>query len=97
MTELLYLSDSYLREFDASVLEVSEQGHVRLNRTAFYPGGGGQPFDCGTLAYPGHKYDVVGFVRKDNLIWHVIDGLDTLGVGQAVKGFGKATYSNKLI
>lgn len=86
MTELLYLSDSYLREFDASVLEVSEQGHVRLNHTAFYPGGGGQPFDCGTLAYPGHKCDVVGFVRKDNLIWHVIDGLDTPGVGQAVKG-----------
>ena len=86
MTELLYLSDSYLREFDASVLEVSEQGHLRLDRTAFYPGGGGQPFDCGTLDYVHNKYDVVGVIRQDNLIWHVVDGLDGPGVGQTVKG-----------
>jgi misacylated tRNA(Ala) deacylase len=86
MTELLYLSDSYLREFDASVLEVSEQGHVRLDSTAFYPGGGGQPFDCGTLADADNKWDVVGIVRQENVIWHVVDSLVTPSVGQTVKG-----------
>lgn len=48
MTELLYHVDSYLREFDAVVEGVGEAGVV-LNRTAFYPGGGGQPHDVGVL------------------------------------------------
>jgi len=41
MTELLYQTNSYLREFEATVTEVGELG-VALDRTAFYPGGGGQ-------------------------------------------------------
>lgn len=86
MTELLYLSDSYLREFDANVLEVSEHGHVRLDCTAFYPGGGGQPFDCGILADTDYKCDVVGMVRQENVVWHVVDSLVTPSVGQTVKG-----------
>ncbi len=50
MTTLLYQADSYLREFDAVVTAVSEEERaVTLDRTAFYPGGGGQPFDVGTL------------------------------------------------
>ncbi len=48
MTELLYHVDSYLREFDAVVEGVGEAGVV-LDRTAFYPGGGGQPHDVGVL------------------------------------------------
>jgi misacylated tRNA(Ala) deacylase len=48
VTELLYLADSYLRDFDAVVTEVTPDGVV-LDRTAFYPGGGGQPHDTGTL------------------------------------------------
>jgi len=49
MTEALYHSDAYLKEFDAVVTAV--EGHaVALDRTAFYPGGGGQPNDEGTLA-----------------------------------------------
>ncbi|RMD94765.1 MAG: alanyl-tRNA editing protein, partial [Calditrichaeota bacterium] len=42
MTELLYQTDSYLRECEASVVETTENG-VILDRTVFYPGGGGQP------------------------------------------------------
>ena len=50
MTELLYLRDAYLREFDATVLEVDVDGPaVVLDRTAFYPTGGGQPHDTGSL------------------------------------------------
>jgi misacylated tRNA(Ala) deacylase len=50
MTELLYQSNSYLKQFDAKIIKVDEeQRAVILDRTAFYPGGGGQPADTGTL------------------------------------------------
>lgn len=50
MTELLYQTDSYLKDFDAIVEAVDEQSHgLILDRSAFYPGGGGQPADSGTL------------------------------------------------
>ena len=54
MTELLYQTDSYLREFDATVTVV-EGNAVALDRTAFYPGGGGQPNDVGTLIAEAEK------------------------------------------
>ena len=51
MTERIYYTDSYLRNFTARVVEVTEGGRrVYLDRTAFYPTSGGQPFDTGTLA-----------------------------------------------
>ncbi|MEZ0334731.1 MAG: alanyl-tRNA editing protein, partial [Gemmatimonadales bacterium] len=50
MTQRLYYTDSYLREFDASVVDRDESGRrVYLDRTAFYPTSGGQPFDTGRL------------------------------------------------
>ena len=54
MTELLFLRDSYLKEFEATVAEVVDQGIV-LNRTAFYTGGGGQPSDTGVLLLDGRE------------------------------------------
>jgi len=48
VTELLYLTNSYLREFEATIMEV-EGNRVVLDRTAFYPQGGGQPSDVGVL------------------------------------------------
>jgi alanyl-tRNA synthetase len=56
MTERLYYNDPYCREFDAVVRDASRKGErliVSLDRTAFYPTSGGQPFDTGTLGpYP---------------------------------------------
>ncbi|MFN2189253.1 MAG: alanine--tRNA ligase-related protein, partial [Candidatus Promineifilaceae bacterium] len=49
MTKLLYLKDSYIRSFTAEVVG-SEEGAVFLDSTAFYPAGGGQPSDMGTLS-----------------------------------------------
>jgi alanyl-tRNA synthetase len=52
MTERLYYNDSFLREFDAQVLACEPENarwRVRLDRTAFYPTSGGQPFDTGKL------------------------------------------------
>ena len=58
MTELLHLTDSYLREFTAVVVEQAEGGVV-LDRTAFYPQGGGQPSDTGSLRdNDGREYSV---------------------------------------
>ena len=52
MTELLFLKDSYIREFDAKVTEHIDGG-VILDRTAFYIGGGGQPCDQGIFLSKG--------------------------------------------
>ncbi len=56
MTEFLYLNDSYLRSFEAKALAGRADG-VMLDRTAFYPGGGGQPSDIGTLSQGGRALE----------------------------------------
>ena len=69
MTELLYLRDAYLREFDATVTKVGA-GEVVLDRTAFYPTGGGQPHDTGTLG--GAR--VVEVHKEGDDVWHRVEG-----------------------
>ena len=66
----LYLADSYLREFDATVI-ASAEGWCALSRSAFHPGGGGQPPDEGWLAWEGETV-VVSAVREDDAgqLWH---------------------------
>ena len=72
MTELLYLRDSYLREFEAQVLEHDvERGAVLLDRSAFYPGGGGQLPDQGWLRNGDLQYRV-STVKRGNA--HIIAG-----------------------
>ena len=73
MTDQLYLRDSYLHEFDARVTAVQEHA-VALDRTAFFPGGGGQPADAGTLDWNGAPAPVVELRRDGDLVWHVFDG-----------------------
>jgi len=70
MTTRLYYSDSYLTEFDARVVDRSEEGrHVYLERTAFYPTSGGQPNDTGTLGGAAVR-DVID---EGERIAHVLD------------------------
>ncbi len=74
MTERLYLQDAYLTHFTASVLEVLEwAGHpaVVLDRSAFYPEGGGQPADTGTLA--GVRVTDVIVRNDDGSVVHVLE------------------------
>lgn len=74
MTELLYQTDSYLRAMEATVVGTTEQG-VILDRTAFYPGGGGQPFDRGTLRdQMGTEYDVTKVKKVKDQIVHFLAG-----------------------
>jgi len=65
MTELLYQTDSYLKEFDAVVTAVdSDARAVVLDKSVFYPGGGGQPNDVGQLTMPGGEVYPVEKVKK---------------------------------
>ena len=74
MTNLLYQTDAYLKEFTARVVGHGEGGVV-LDRTAFYPGGGGQPYDMGQLrAEDGRTWQVTRMKRAQGQIVHVLDG-----------------------
>jgi len=73
MTQLLYLHDSYLREFDAVVTGVEGQ-RVALDRTAFYPGGGGQPADTGFLRWNGMTGRVAELRKEGDTVWHAVEG-----------------------
>ena len=78
--EWLYLDDSYLKEFDAVVKKV-EENRVFLNRSAFYPGGGGQPHDTGKLVFSGGECKVVAMEGEA----HIVEG-PLPEVGEKVKG-----------
>ena len=84
MSELLCHEDAYLREFDATVAEVAEDG-VILDRTAFYPGGGGQPPDTGVLRADGVEYRVKGLSRSGGSLVHRT-GSSGPAAGAAVHG-----------
>ena len=85
MTEFLCYDDSYLREFDATVTAVTAGGVV-LDRSAFYPGGGGQPSDSGVLGAGDELYAVKRVSRQDGQHVHQIDGPDRPEVGARLKG-----------
>ena len=85
MTEFLCYDDSYLREFDATVTAVTAGGVV-LDRSAFYPGGGGQPSDTGVLGAGDELYAVKRISRQDGQHVHQIDGPDRPEVGARLKG-----------
>lgn len=73
MTEELFREDSYLRECEATVI-AAEPGKVILDRTVFYPTGGGQPGDQGVLILPdGSGLAVTGAVKDDAGIAHLCD------------------------
>lgn len=78
MAALLFYDDAYLREFDAAITAVDKkdgQLRVALNRTAFYPGGGGQPNDLGWLTVDGRRLPVTRVKRDGGHIWHTLGGM----------------------
>lgn len=75
MTELLYQTDSYLKEFDANVKFIlPAERSVVLDRTAFYPGGGGQPCDFGTLTVEGMTFPVEKVKKQGDDVLHFLGG-----------------------
>lgn len=82
MTELLFLTDAYVKEFEAAVTAQVEGGVV-LDRTAFYPGGGGQPCDFGVLQVGDQTWDVKKVKKVNGQVVHFVDG-ELPGVETAV-------------
>src|SRR5262245_14000017 len=88
MTTLLYQTDSYLQTFAATITGVDETNHgVILDRTAFYPGRGGQPADRGTLTVGDTFYPMRRIKRVDGQLVHLLEGDSPLpSVGTEVVG-----------
>lgn len=86
VTELLYLDDSYLREMDATVIDVTGDGGVVLDRTVFYATSGGQPHDTGTLRAGERAWRVVGVQRRGGDVVHMLEGAAPPEPGAAVRG-----------
>jgi misacylated tRNA(Ala) deacylase len=80
-TELLCLNDAYLRSFTARVVE-ARGNDVRLDRTAFYPTGGGQPHDTGRLG----AAPVTKVWKEGDQVWHAIGDGPVLAEGEEVEG-----------
>ena len=86
-TEMLYYKDHYTKEFDAEVLKINKTkdgSEIILDKTAFYPEGGGQPADKGFLSINGTKIAVKTVVKKGDSIIHIIS--EDLEVGDKVRG-----------
>lgn len=85
MTELLYQTDAYLKEFDATVTDQVDGGVV-LDRTAFFPGGGGQPYDKGSLSAGERTWTLKRVKRVKGQPVHYLEGDDLPDVGEPVTG-----------
>src|SRR5260370_28548959 len=84
-THRLELDDQTLREWDAVVLSSDPEGIV-LDRSAFYPGGGGQPPDEGVLLWGGVQTRIAGARKGDDLYLIPAEGDPLPPVGTSVRG-----------
>ena len=88
--QALYMQDSYLREFEATVKSVSQGKYVVLDRTAFYPDSGGQPHDTGTMTRvsDGRVFRVIYAGKFGGEISHEVEDPDGTGLkpGDKIKG-----------
>lgn len=95
MTELLYQNDSYLKEFEAIVTRIDPENHaVILNRTAFYPGGGGQPCDIGKLIVSGSEKMVIKVRKSSDEVMHYLDPGERLPT-PGEKVFGQIAWERR--
>lgn len=88
-TQLLYREDAYLKEFDArvvNILKLDDQYGVILNRTAFYPVGGGQPADNGVIKGKNGEVKVVNVQMARDAVIHVTDEINGEIKEEQVKG-----------
>ncbi|MFO7777680.1 MAG: alanyl-tRNA editing protein [Nitriliruptoraceae bacterium] len=85
MTDRLYSTDQYARTADATIVDIDPaDGRVLLDRTVFYPGGGGQPHDLGELVLGEDRLTVTRVAEDDRGVWHWLQG-GLPGTGTAVR------------
>lgn len=99
MTTRLYHSDSYQSEFIAEAVSLYEESHgVILSQTAFFPGGGGQPGDKGTISYQTFKSPVEKIKSIDGQLIHFLSQSDPLPeIGTSLTGKINWDYRNQLM
>lgn len=86
MTERIYSTDSYAKEMTATVVGSDiDEGRVLLDRTVFYPGGGGQPCDTGEFWIGDDRLAVTRVAQDGAGVWHWIEG-GMPGVGSSLVG-----------
>ncbi len=85
-TEALYYNDAYIKEFEAKVLKIINDNNIVLDRTCFYPEGGGQPADQGWLTFGDKKVQVIDTQKIGKVIIHKIDTKAPFKEGATVKG-----------
>lgn len=73
MTDALYMNDSYLKEWEAKILKVTDEKFILLDKTAFYPKSGGQPWDEGIITKNGENFKVVYVGKFSGEISHEVD------------------------
>ena len=76
MVEKIFMEDSYIKEFSAKIVSVKDGKFIELDRTAFYPLGGGQPQDIGILKKgenPEEIFKVINVTKSENTIIHEVD------------------------
>jgi alanyl-tRNA synthetase len=99
VTQRLYYTDSFLFEFDASVTDVRQIGGrtaIVLDRTAFYPTSGGQPFDTGWFEANGTKLRVVEVAEDESgEILHFVEGADQLQIPRFARDDNSFTRDDK--
>lgn len=75
MTEKIYSTEAYAREMVAAVVGIDrEDSRILLDKTVFYPGGGGQPHDVGAIWIGDDRLDVVRVTADRDGVWHWVDG-----------------------
>ena len=92
MENALYMNDSYLKEFEATVESVKDDKFVVLDKTAFYPTGGGQPYDTGIFICNNEEYPVVYTGKFSGQISHEIA---KPGLKQGDKVTGKINWDRR--
>ncbi len=85
MTEKLYLKDMKMKEFDATVVKL-DGNSVYLDRTAFYPTGGGQPNDIGKLVFGNGELQIVDVKKDGDDVVHTVQDANGLKEGDSVHG-----------
>ena len=84
MTKLICHENSYIKEFDAKVTSIRETGII-LDKTAFYPGGGGQPADKGSIIFENSEYTINGIVKEGKNYIHKINS-HNIRINEPVRG-----------
>ncbi len=86
MTELLYQKDSYMRKFEAKILEIKDNS-ILLDRTVFHPLSGGLDSDKGIIRYGCVEYNVAqAYIEGEDNVWHVLEVRPEVCVGEVVEG-----------